>query len=232
MASHRSAARMWELDGVPDEVVELSVKAGRRIGGAKVHRRAASDDPSTAIIDSIPTTGIRRTLVDLAAAVDSCRAGLALDDALRRGLTSLNVLQEELSMHRTRPGTRALRRLLEARDSRDERAESALESAFLQLIRRHALPAPACQYQVITGDQRVARLDFAYPSIRLAIEVDGYRWHSGLESWKADLRRDNRLKLMGWTVLRFTWDDINARPELVARDIRDALELSSLKQSR
>ncbi|MGH2684207.1 MAG: endonuclease domain-containing protein [Actinomycetota bacterium] len=73
----------------------------------------------------------------------------------------------------------------------------------------------------------MGRLDFAYPPSRIGIEADGYRWHGGRERWVRDVRRENRLKLLGWTLLRFTWEDVRDRPELLASQVRAALAAGS-----
>ena len=57
--------------------------------------------------------------------------------------------------------------------------ESPLERRFLRLLRAAGLPEPEVQYPIRDGERLVARVDFAYPEIRLAMEVDGYRWHGG-----------------------------------------------------
>ena len=226
LASHRSAGLLWRLDGLEQDAIEVSIQAGRSIKGALVHRRRPTDNPAVVAKDGIPTTGIERTLLDLCAVVSKRRAALAMEDALRRGATTLAKLRELLATPRA--GTRSLRELLEARDDRDASVESRLEAALLRLLRDHDLPLPEQQYRVISGDDLIGRLDFAYPDLRLGIETDGYRWHSGVESWKRDLRRENRLKLLGWTVLRFSWWDVHERPELVASEIRAALSHVSL----
>jgi very-short-patch-repair endonuclease len=66
-------------------------------------------------------------------------------------------------------------------------------------------------------------LDFAFPGERLAIEVDGWAWHSDVERFRHDRRRQNALVLAGWTVLRFTWHDLTQRPETVVFQVRTAL---------
>jgi very-short-patch-repair endonuclease len=61
-------------------------------------------------------------------------------------------------------------------------------------------------------------VDLAYPSARLALEADGYRYHSRRSQWQRDLRRRNELAAAGWTVLHFTWEDVRSgRRETVAR---------------
>ena len=231
LASHRCAAALWQLDGVKERPVEISLKAGRRIRGAIVHRRRASDDPSVVVFEGIPATGVERTLLDLAAVITPRRLALALDDALRRGSTTLEGMRETVQGQRGRTGLRSLRQLLDARDDRDPLVESRLESALLRLLSTHSLPLPVPQHRVLDGNAFVARLDFAYPSHRLAIETDGYRWHGGVETWRRDLRRENRLKLLGWTVLHFSWEDVHDRSEVVASQIGAALAHASTNLS-
>lgn len=223
VASHRSAAALWSLDGVGTPPIEISVKSGLKMTGAIVHRRRPTDDPRVVVRDGIPATTIERTLVDLAAVMAPARVGRALDEALRRGDTTLLLLREEIPSS-GRSGRGTLRRLLEERDDRDAQVESRLEQMMLQLLRRAGIPLPLPQHRVVEDGVPIARIDFAYPAYRLGIEVDGYRWHSGVQRWREDLRRENRLKLLGWTLLRFSWADVEERPEQVVSQIRAGLE--------
>ncbi|MGH2727306.1 MAG: DUF559 domain-containing protein, partial [Actinomycetota bacterium] len=51
-----------------------------------------------------------------------------------------------------------------------------------------------------------------YPDKLLAVEVDGYRWHSGRIRWQRDLTRRNELTRLGWRVIHVTADDLARRP--------------------
>jgi very-short-patch-repair endonuclease len=81
-----------------------------------------------------------------------------------------------------------------------------------------------CQFVVTVDGLFLARVDFAWPDRRLIVEVDGYEWHSSREAFQRDRERQNRLVQAGWTVLRFTVEDIRQRPELVVTTIQDALQ--------
>ena len=48
------------------------------------------------------------------------------------------------------------------------------------------------------------RLDFAWPELRLAIEIDGFTYHSSSAAFDRDRRRQRKLELDGWRFLRFT----------------------------
>jgi very-short-patch-repair endonuclease len=65
--------------------------------------------------------------------------------------------------------------------------------------------------------------DLALPAARIAIEVDGWAWHSDVERFRHDRRRQNALVLARWTVLRFTWDDLTRRPDTAISQIQAAL---------
>lgn len=68
----------------------------------------------------------------------------------------------------------------------------------------------------------VARLDMAYPRLRLGMEYDG-RGH--LQAWEQDrdARRTNALDACGWSVLRFTSPDILRHPDETAERVRTAI---------
>jgi len=68
----------------------------------------------------------------------------------------------------------------------------------------------------------IGMADVQFPRARLIIEIDGKAYH-GESRFQSDRTRQNRLVLAGYTILRFTWEDLGDRPERVARQIRDAL---------
>jgi very-short-patch-repair endonuclease len=78
------------------------------------------------------------------------------------------------------------------------------------------------QFEIFDGDRFIARVDFAIPDAFLAIEVLGYRWHSGRKQWHKDHARLNRLAQMGWRVMFVTKESLDA-PTNLAREIREAL---------
>jgi very-short-patch-repair endonuclease len=69
----------------------------------------------------------------------------------------------------------------------------------------------------------VGRVDCLWREAKVIVELDGRRFHGGAMARDADRRRDNRLFAGGWTVLRFTWWDIQERPDEVVGLVRRAL---------
>lgn len=59
------------------------------------------------------------------------------------------------------------------------------------------------QRWVRVGGERF-RLDLSYDAERVAVELDGERWHSTREQRERDRRRDAKLATIGWVTLRFS----------------------------
>jgi len=223
--SHRSGAALWRYPDFEATFVELTVPRDRQRKAPGIVHRNALDPVDVTTIDGIPVTTPSRTLIDIASV---CARGMvedALDDALRRGLVSIPRLRWCVTRLGDRPGMGVIRALIAARAPGEAISESKLETMLLRLLRRAKLPKPIAQYDICDGRHVVARADFAYPDLRLAIEADGYWFHSGRRRWQLDRERQNRLTLLGWRVVHVTWEDLTTRPRAVVDSVRAALAL-------
>jgi very-short-patch-repair endonuclease len=112
--------------------------------------------------------------------------------------------------------------VLDTRALGEDIGQSELEEMFARLCRDYNLPIPAFQvWVVLAGQDR--RIDFAFPDVKVAIEIDGYETHSGREVFEDDRARQNELVAAGWTVLRFTRRQLIIRSGWVAATIRRVL---------
>ena len=227
VASHRSAAALWSFPGFGRSMIEVTaVRHRRRYPGDVVwHESLILERRDVTELDSIPCTDAIRTLIDLGSVCESATLVTALDDAVRRNLVTIDAVSRRLEMlGPRRRGSGQIRQALKRRPSTSPIPESVLESRFEVLIVAAGLAQPERQYDIFDADGSfIARVDFAYPEARLAIEVDGLRYHGGSESWRRDLDRQNRIVVMGWLVLRFTSADLELRPREVAAAIERAL---------
>ena len=66
------------------------------------------------------------------------------------------------------------------------------------------------------------KVDVAFPKQKVAIETDGWAFHSSQEDFQNDRERQNKIALLGWQVLRFTWLDLTEYPQRVLAEIRFA----------
>ena len=165
-------------------------------------------------VQGIRATGPNRTLVDSAGTLNSDEVEAALDTALFRGLTSVKALQRYIRERRLehRPGVGRLRSMLA--DRVDGTSHSELERIFFRKLKASKLPMPTRQFQV--GDKFI---DISYPEKHVIIELDGAGSRFTAASLRDDRRRQNEvvLALPGWTLLRFTWDDVvNNWPDVEA----------------
>ncbi|HUP87676.1 MAG TPA: DUF559 domain-containing protein [Acidimicrobiales bacterium] len=217
-ASHRTAAVLWGLLGRGP--IEIAVPRGRTpdLRGVIVHQ--TRDPIVVAHRRGIPVTTPMRTLVDLGAVVPAAVLEVAVDRADVAGLCSIAAVEWELSRV-ARPGRRGtgpLREVLDRHALLEEPPDGMLEPRFARLCKLAALPMPVFQHRVGRF-----KIDFAYPDLMIAIEVDGYGPHSSRSAFQSDRDRQNHLVGLGWTVLRFTWSDVVKRPEHVAKVVADAI---------
>lgn len=208
VASHETAAHLWELPVRRRGVVDVSVVGGRPGDrrGIRVHRLGALPPEEITVLDALPITTPTRTLLDLAGRATGRRLERALATALDRGLTSGAAMERLLARHRGRPGCPALRVLLHAeRQPRLTRSEA--EERFLTTVRDGQLPEPE-------ANQRICGLevDFLWRDRRLVVEIDGFAFHSSRQAFERDRDRDAILLAAGYRVMRLTWRKLVDQP--------------------
>ncbi len=226
LASHYAAAALHGIPGFGQGTPEISIPRGteRRRGGVIVHTSSDLDRCQRVLIEGIPTTDVNRTILDIARRTGDRRLLRSMEWARRDGNASWSSLISTLARHarRGRPGIRRMRRVISAHADREEITDSGFELLFLSLVREVGLPEPVLHLKVLDGGRFVAEVDFGYPHLKIAIELDG-RHHLDEAVWELDLPRQNDLVLLGWTVLRFTWRRFTQRPDLVVAEIRAAI---------
>ncbi|HEX6236524.1 MAG TPA: type IV toxin-antitoxin system AbiEi family antitoxin domain-containing protein [Acidimicrobiales bacterium] len=155
VASHRAAAALWGLDGCRPGRPEVTVPPGRRYRPATARVHQSTDLPLITPVSrsGVPTTPIDRTLLDLGAVVPPTRLHLALDHALRSGLTSVDRVLGALARHarRGRRGVGPLRELVAAQLEQDAVPDSGFERLVAILLREVGLPRPTLQHPVTIG---------------------------------------------------------------------------------
>ena len=229
--SHGSAAVIHRFNGFEKNGLELtSTRRLRPQRGHEIHLVGEMPICDVETVRNLPITTPVRTLIDLAAVVDEETLEIALDDAVYTGKVRLPRLRWRLDElgGKKRPGVTNLRSLLEARGDGVMVPTTVLETKLVRVLRTARLPVAQTQHRFHENGHFVARVDFAYPEQRVIIEVDGARWHSGRQARIKDAQRDNYFNLKGWTVLRFTWEDLERRPEHVARQVALALGVSAM----
>lgn len=198
---------------------ELTVAShnGRSRRGLRIHRVASLRSDETTRIDGIPCTIAARTIVDLAGAGNRRELEWAVKEGegkifRREGVDLI------LARHPGCPGTPALTEMLRLRDPTAGLTDSELEDIFIAMCRRYGIPLPEIGEPLRVNGHRY-RADFLWPPLRLVVETDGRRWHSGAFATSLDERRDRDLTIAGYRVQRLTWRQIMLDPDGAAATV-------------
>jgi very-short-patch-repair endonuclease len=211
----RSAAVLWgvELAG-PRDVVEVTVPSTShpcRIPGLRV-RRTDLPNAHRWRRAGIPVTTPEATAVRLAGLLAGDAAVVAVDQMVAAGAADLSAVRA-LAGNERGPGSARARRACALADGL---AASPQETKLRLLVQRSVLPMPVAQYRVIAGGRSIARVDFAWPEHKVALEYDGL-WHGEPGQFAKDRRRLNQLTAAGWRVIFVTAADLRDPEALIAR---------------
>ena len=228
-----TAGQLHGLRKMFDDRVHLLVPHGARpeLSGLIVHRCRRIDPEDIVEIDGgMRVTSVARTLFDVGGVVGRKRVVSALENALDRKLVDINAISEVTLRlyHRRRPGSREIRSALMMRSSWSSALQSDLEVQVLDAIRRAGLPIPEIQYELSFEDGHIIRFDFAWPPVRIALEVDHSFWHVGSEESRKDKRRDRQAAALGWRTLRITEDDVRLGLDGAILDVAAAIRAAKI----
>jgi hypothetical protein len=196
VVSLASAAALWEfLRPIPGPVHVTIAAALRRAlrPGLQIHRSRTLTSSHITRRHGIAVTTPARTIEDIRGAVDPY--------LFRRALR-----QAELAGHRV------------PHLSTTKRTRSDLELLFLALCERHGLPRPLVNHRV-----HGHRVDFFFVDHRLAVETDSWEYHRGSVALEGDHERDLTLRAHGIETRRYNGDQLEAAPDAVVTDLREAL---------
>jgi very-short-patch-repair endonuclease len=197
--SHACALFLWGFISDWPRRIEVSLARGdRRPRGLTVHRPRRLDwARETTVQRGIRATTASRTLLDCAPRLTAGRLASIVADARNSGWLSLDELAATIIRHPQHPGAAPLRRLL-VEDRGPTRSE--FERAFVAFCESYALPAPRTNARVLGYE-----IDAWFGDHRLAVELDGWRFHSDRAAFEGDRDRDAELAVHDVLSLRLTW---------------------------
>lgn len=231
--SHRTSAALQSLvEGFP-RPIEISTTGYLRSPHKDIKVRRVVDLSSRDLrwFDGIRITNPTRTVIDLAGVLDRRRLDLAIDEARRRRLIAERPIRETLQRlgRQGRSGAALMAKILEEGEFQLPVPGSPFERRLLHFLDAHLFPLPERQYEVFDNHGVfAARVDFAYPHLKVAIECDGRKHHFGTRSWESDVERRSRLAALGWRVIHISWELLTARPEELLSLLRRTLGIATL----
>ena len=212
-ASGLTAAWWHGLTKFAPDTAEVTVPRNShgRSRGCRLRRRDLA--PSDIVVyRRMRVTALALTVLE--AAVRPGGGVKLMDSALQRNVELCDLWRAHVR-NKGRYGSPSARRLLQAAS---DGARSEAERLLVKLLRAAGITGWRTNYPV--GRYKV---DVAFPSSKVAIETDGWAFHSDQAAFQGDRERQNNIALLGWQVLRFTWLDLVEYPQRVIAVIRSAI---------
>lgn len=208
--SHDSAAIAHGLPtfGEPRKIHLFGAGGVRGWTASDVTRHSSTDEREIVETELGPATSLRDTAIDLGRTLHPAFALAVWDAVLKRGIT-----REDLAQRwREQSSTRGVRTLDWLTSRATEASESPGESVSRALIEWLGIEEPELQRGVSTpeGDRRV---DYLWRMKRTIGEFDGYAKYalgagSTFDALKQEKRREDALRRMGYTVIRWEQRDL------------------------
>lgn len=227
VVSHASAAVVHGLPIGNDQLARVHLTQDRNGQGhirrySHIHGVAlAAEDVDQ--IDGYRVTSLPRTVLDLACALRPLLAVPIGDAALRAGMTTESLDQQVAGAHH-RHGIGRARRTAALLDLR---SESPGESMSRVVFAEHRIPMPTPQLEVLDERSRfVGRCDFGWKEQRTLGEFDGKTKYGRLllkpgqspeDALFDEKQREDRLRDLGWQVVRWIWADLYRPAALIDR---------------
>lgn len=202
----RSALHLAGVTHDPPVRPTILLTAGHRsraLNGVRVTRTRTLRDDHRTRFDGVWVASVPRAFLDAAATASRDRLRAWLIDARQRRATTI---PEVAALAFAFPSTPGRGRLLAAcTDVEASGADSVLvaEVETRLLAAGFRLDVPP---RTVPVPGRVLHPDLTLEVLPIAIEVDGYSFHSSRRALDLDQRKHNAYALAGWTVLRIGWD--------------------------
>ena len=220
-----SAVAWWGVDlARPLRRVHVTAPRDRKIRrdaipGVRVHRAALSAY-DVRVVQGVRVSSPLRTCLDIARHASLEDAVVVVDGFFRRKLLSYEAF---VAAARAAKGPGRMRMQVVA-DLVDPKSGSVLESLARVLLWRNGLRPPATQHLL---EHRASGwrgyLDFAWPDLKVALECDGYEWHSERQPFENDRRRWSTLNRLDWKSGVVTWFNVVEDPVYVVSLVADLL---------
>jgi AbiEi antitoxin C-terminal domain/Protein of unknown function (DUF559) len=176
-------------------------------------------------VDGVWVTTPVRTAFDCGRWLELVEGVVVADFLAHAGLVSRDEIAEYTAGHRALRWVRRMDRVVELMSSL---SESPMETRVRVLIVESGLPWPELQLVVLDQAGRfVARADLGYRVERFLVEYDGtIHW----EQRRADDRRRDAMRRLGWEVLVISAEDYYSTPELIVAQVATALRRAGQKR--
>jgi very-short-patch-repair endonuclease len=228
MIGFTTAGQLWAQRRMSDPNIHVLVPHGcsPEMEGVVVHR-CRRIDPVDVVQrpDGIRLSSPPRTIFDSADMIGFEATTSVLEQLLNEQKVTFGTISDTVHRlyHPKRPGSKTMLAVIRSRPAWRAALQSDLEVKVLEEMSRQNLPVPATQFPMRLPDRDIV-IDFAWPTFKLAVEVDHPAWHDGELDSHADKGRDRKLTTIGWTSTRITAIDVNGGLREAVADIGRILD--------
>ncbi|MBS1891164.1 MAG: AbiEi antitoxin N-terminal domain-containing protein [Actinobacteria bacterium] len=213
VASHKTAAWIWELRRWRPETIHLTAPTRQRVKRDFVVHFARLAPEDNAVVEGIPVTSVARTVLDLAPEESTPNLHRMMNRAEERKTFDLRRFERLLARAGGHPGRVKLRHALDTFKPEQAVLRSELERRFRDLVLAAGLPRPATNVFVAGYE-----LDAYWEAEGFAVELDVYATHGSRASFEEDRERADDLLLAGIETIRVTGVRLDREPkETIAR---------------
>lgn len=205
-----TAAHLHGCRSVDVAVTHVRIPYGRefrsRQGLAVHHGGFFADD--VRVVEGLRVLPLDRVVADLLCRPNGSDGLAVADEALRLARPHADRLRRAIAKRlRSRADPRGTVRGAVLLNVASPEAESPPESWLRFRILEKGFPLPEVNWSLTRPDGReLFRVDLAWPSLRVALEYDGYEPHADRE--KQDAARQVELQRRGWIVVRARKEDL------------------------
>jgi hypothetical protein len=213
LLSHLSAAELWQISRFRAHLIAVVAPRKREVKGVRVHAARHLHRRDATSRNRIPVTSTPRLFVDLTDVLTAYQLANVIHEAAFRGHFSELATRDAIERANGRHNLHVLEKALRLNAAGSAGTKSGHEDAFLALLDSIGFPEPR-----VNTDLHGFEVDFHWPQRKLAVEVDGVG-HGRPRTLRDDAHEDRTLRAAGYTVLRFTGDDLQRRPAEVLRSL-------------
>ncbi|MHB8695889.1 MAG: hypothetical protein ACYDHH_32135 [Solirubrobacteraceae bacterium] len=224
--SHRTAGAVRGLRPPDLNRIHVTVPADhtpKRQAAVIFHRtRNSIDALEVTYVNGLPCSTVPRILIELSKRTPTAEIEQLIAESVRTGQFKPEALEAAIRRHDHRPGVGKLKTIADYYRPLPDR-KSELERMF---DREHARrpEIPPCERNVIIDGWEI---DCHWPQQRVALELDGRRYHTATQDFDKDRRKDTALQLLHLKPMRASYWMWVGGKELVIADLLALLALAA-----
>ncbi len=216
--SHRAAAALHDLHGYRRGRPEVTLRPNANARGALAIAHRGVDVRSTTV-RGIPVVTVAQTFLDLAQISSEAKVAAALSHRAAEDRRILEQVRDRYCELAPKGGRdlRSLKWILSRFGAGAPVGRSTLEQHLAQVLGALSSVGFDLEAPFPGRSPGLQRVDALVPAWALVVEADGRTWHTRLEDFERDRRRDAEAASAGFQTLRFTYHQLVDEPRWVRR---------------